>query len=412
MSDPIYFDHNATTPTHPEVIEEMLPWLKEHFGNPSSTHVYGRRARAAVDRAREQVAVLLVCKPEEVFFTSGGTEANNLSILGVAEGVEDRRRHAVTSEVGHPATARPCDRLQRQGWEITRLPVDDSGMVVVDNARRFVHGDTALLTVMLANNETGTVMPIRRLADIAHSKGALVHTDAAQAVGKIPVRVNDLGVDLLSVAGHKLYAPKGVGVLYVRQGTPIRPVLLGAGHERGLRPGTENVPCIAGLGKACEVAARDLETEAVRVQTLRDELWRLLSAGVRGLRLNGHRTERLPNTLNASFPDVSGGSVLAAAPEVAASTGSACHEGVESPSAVLLAMGLEAAPALGAVRLSLGRGTSKKQVQDAARALVRAWKEVSSKTRSSKPIMSSYIDPSGNKDLAKLLNRVRGDMKG
>jgi cysteine desulfurase len=376
MSDPTYLDHNATTPTHPEVIEEMLPWLKEHFGNPSSTHVYGRRARAAVDRAREQVAALLVCKPEEVFFTSGGTEANNLSILGVAEGVEDRRRHAVTSEVEHPATARPCDRLQRQGWEITRLPVDDAGMVVVDSARRFVHGDTALLTVMLANNETGTVMPIRRLADIAHSKGALVHTDAAQAVGKIPVRVNDLGVDLLSVAGHKLYAPKGVGVLYVRQGTPIRPVLLGAGHERGLRPGTENVPYITGLGKACEIAARDLETEAVRVQTLRDELWKLLSAAVPGLRLNGHQSERLPNTLSLLFPGVSGSSVLAAAPEVAASTGSACHEGVESPSAVLLAMGLEAAPALGAVRLSLGRGTSKKQVQDAARALVRAWKEV------------------------------------
>jgi cysteine desulfurase len=249
-------------------------------------------------------------------------------------------------------------------------------MVVVDSARRFVHGDTALLTVMLANNETGTVMPIRRLADIAHSKGALVHTDAAQAVGKIPVRVNDLGVDLLSVAGHKLYAPKGVGVLYVRQGTPIRPVLLGAGHERGLRPGTENVPYIAGLGKACEIAARDLETEAVRVRTLRDELWRLLSAAVPGLRLNGHQSERLPNTLSLLFPGVSGSSVLAAAPEVAASTGSACHEGVESPSAVLLAMGLEAAPALGAVRLSLGRGTSKKQVQDAARALVRAWKEV------------------------------------
>lgn len=311
-------------------------------------------------------------------FTSGGTEANNLSILGVAEAVEDRRRHAVTSGVEHPATARPCDRLQRQGWEITRLPVDDAGMVVVDYARRFVHGDTALLTVMLANNETGTVMPIRRLADIAHSKGALVHTDAAQAVAKIPVRVNDLGVDLLSVAGHKLYAPKGVGVLYVRRGTPIRPVLLGAGHERGLRPGTENIPYIAGLGKACEIAARDLESEALKVQTLRDELWALLSAGVPGLRLNGHQTERLPNTLNLSFPGVSGSGVLAAAPEVAASTGSAFHEGGESPSEVLLAMGLEAAPALGAVRLSLGRGTSKEQVRDAARALVRAWKEVSS----------------------------------
>jgi cysteine desulfurase len=283
----------------------------------------------------------------------------------------------VSSVVEHPATARPCDRLQRQGWELTRLPVDADGRIQLEAVRAFLRGDTALVSVMLANNETGTVMPIRDLAKIAHSRGALVHTDAAQAVGKLPVRVEELGVDLLSVAGHKLYAPKGVGALYARKGTSIRPVLLGAGHERGLRPGTENVPYIVGLGQACEVAARDLGKEAARVRALRDELWSLLSAEVPGLRLNGHNTERLPNTLNAGFPGVSGSAVLGAAPEVAASTGSACHEGAESPSAVLLAMGLEASTALGAVRLSLGRGTTRKQVQEAARALVRAWKEVS-----------------------------------
>ncbi len=378
MNDPIYLDHNATTPVHPEVVEAMLPWLKEHFGNPSSTHVYGRRAHEAIEAARQEVAALLGCKSDEVFFTSGGTEANNLAILGSAEALAERRKHVATSAVEHPATARPCDRLEREGWEVTRLPVDAHGMVRIDEVRAFVRGDTALLSVMLANNETGTLMPIHELAEIAHARGALVHTDAAQAVGKILVRVEDLGIDLLSVAGHKLYAPKGVGALYVRRGTPIRPVLLGAGHERGLRPGTENVPYIVGLGKACEIAARDVEKEAVRQRALRDELWEMLRAEVPGLRLNGHPTERLPNTLNAAFPGVAGSAVLGATPEVAASTGSACHEGAESPSTVLLAMGLEASIALGAVRLSLGRGTAKKQVSDAARALVRAWKQVSS----------------------------------
>jgi cysteine desulfurase len=380
MSDPIYLDHNATTPVHPEVVEAMLPWLRKHFGNPSSTHVYGRRAHEAVEAARAQVAGLLGCQADEVFFTSGGTEANNLAILGAAEAVAGKRKHLLSSSVEHPATARPCERLERGGWEVTRLPVDAQGMVRLDEARALVRGDTALVSIMLANNETGTLMPIAGIADIARARGALLHTDAAQAVGKIPVRVGQLGVDLLSVAGHKLYAPKGVGALYARRGTPLRPVLLGAGHERGLRPGTENVPYIVGLGRACQIAARDLEKEGARLRLLRDELWELLRAEVPGLRLNGHPTERLPNTLNVLFPGASGSAILEAAPQVAASTGSACHEGAENPSAVLLAMGLEAGVALGAVRLSLGRGTSRKQVVGAARALGRAWKEVSARS--------------------------------
>jgi cysteine desulfurase len=379
MSDPIYLDHNATTPIDPAVVEAMLPWLREHFGNPSSTHVYGLRTHEAVERAREQVAALLGCEPDEIYFTSGGTEANNIAILGATAAIAGRKRHVVTSVVEHPATARPCDRLEQQEWEISRLPVDGECMIHIDDVRPFVRGDTALVTVMLANNETGTIMPIRQLADIAHSKGALVHSDAAQAVGKISVRVDDLGVDLLSIAGHKLYAPKGVGALYVRRGTLIKPVLLGAGHERGLRPGTENVPYIVGLGKACELAAQGLEVEAVRIRSLRNELWKLLSAGVPGIRLNGHATEILPNTLNVSFPSVLGSAVLAATPELAASTGSACHEGGESASGVLLAMGLEASTALGAVRLSLGRGTSEKQLREAVRTLIRAWKEVATR---------------------------------
>ena len=379
MSDPIYLDHNATTPVRVEVVEAMLPWLKEHFGNPSSTHVYGRRAHEAIETAREQVAALLGCQTDEVFFTSGGTEANNLAILGSTEAAAKGRRHLLTSVVEHPATMRPCDRLQNNGWEVTRLPVDSDGRIRLKDVRAFARGDTALVTVMLANNETGTLMPLQGISEIAHSKGARVHTDAAQAVGKIPVRVYELGVDLLSVAGHKLYAPKGVGALFVRKGTSIRPVLLGAGHESGLRPGTENVPYIVGLGEACELAAQDLAEEAARVRALRDDLWVLLGAEVPGIRLNGHPTERLPNTLNVSFPGVLGSAVLGAAPEVAASTGSACHEGAENPSGVLLAMGLEAVTALGAVRLSLGRGTSREHVLEAARALVRAWKEVSAR---------------------------------
>ena len=375
MSDndsPIYLDHNATTPVHPTVVESMLPCLREHFGNPSSGHVYGQRAKRAVERAREQVASSLACNADEIVFTSGGTEANNLAIRGVLERLP-RRQHIVTSAVEHPATTRPCELLERQGVAVTRLPVDPTGRVQTDVARAFVRKDTALVTVMLAQNETGTLMPIAELATLARECGALIHTDAAQAVGKIPTRVDDLGVDLLSIAGHKLYAPKGVGALYVRRGVPVAPVLLGAGHERGLRPGTENVASIVGLGTACELVATDLDTEMARQRALRDQLWETLRAAIPGITLNGHPTERLPNTLNVSFPGVRGSAVLAAAPEVAATTGSACHDGDEAASVVLLAMGINTAAALGAVRLSLGRTTVREQIDMGARALIRAW---------------------------------------
>ncbi len=370
QADPVYLDHNATTPVHPEVIEAMLPYLREHFGNPSSSHVFGQRAHVAVERAREQVAELLGCTADEILFTSGGTEANNLAIRGVAD-LAGERRHIVTSSVEHPATARPCAYLEAHGFEVTRAGVDAYGLVRLDDLRPFVRGDTALVTVMLAQNETGTLMPVREIADLAHARGALMHTDAAQAVGKIPTRADDLGVDLLSIAGHKLYAPKGVGALYVRRHARLSPVLLGAGHERGLRPGTENVAAIVALGQACALARRDLDLEASRQRALRDELWESLRAAVPGIRLNGHPEQRLPNTLNVAFPCVRGSAVLGAAPELAASTGSACHEGGETPSAVLLAMGLDSETALGAVRLSLGRGTTRQHVQVAVRALTR-----------------------------------------
>jgi cysteine desulfurase len=373
--DPIYLDHNATTPLLPEVVDAMLPYLREHFGNPSSGHVYGARARAAVARAREQVAALLGCDADELVFTSGGTEANNLAIRGVTEALE-RKRHVVTTVIEHPATARPCAWLEQHARSVTRIGVDADGRARVDAAREFVDGDTALVTVMHSNNETGVLQPVVELARVAHAAGALIHTDAAQSVGKVPVRVRELDVDLLSVAGHKLYAPKGVGVLYVRRGTPLVPFALGAGHERGLRPGTENVASIVGLGAACEAVGRDLESAAARMLGLRDRLWVRLASGVAGLALNGHRELRLPNTLNVRFPRASGSVVLEAAPEVAASTGSACHEGNERASAVILAMGVAPEDALGSVRLTLGRSTTEGEVVRAAEALVRAWERV------------------------------------
>lgn len=369
--DPIYLDHNATTPLLPEVVDAMLPFLREHFGNPSSSHVFGQRAKQAVGRARQQVAALLGCDPDEVLFTSGGTEANNLAIRGVAQAV-DRRRGIVTSVIEHPATARPCGWLEARGHRVTRLGVDADGRVRLDEARRAIGSDTALVTVMHSNNETGVLQPIRQLADLARQAGALLHTDAAQSLGKVRVDVGELDVDLLSVAGHKLYAPKGVGALYIRRGTPLQPLVLGAGHERGLRPGTENVASIVGLGAACEAVERDLDLASERMRVLRDELWSQLAAGVPGLKLNGHPALRLPNTLNVRFPTLSGEAILAGAAEVAASTGSACHEGHEQASAVILAMGVDPVDALGSVRLTLGRSTTREEVARAARALIEA----------------------------------------
>ncbi|MCY1035607.1 cysteine desulfurase family protein [Corallococcus sp. BB11-1] len=378
---PIYLDHNATTPLLPECLDAMLPYLREHFGNPSSGHGFGTRARVAVVQAREQVAALLGCDADEVFFTSGGTEANNLAIRGVSEASESRRQ-VVTTVIEHPATARPCGWLEQQGWRVTRLGVDTEGRARLDEARDAVNADTALVTVMHSNNETGVFQPVTELARFAHAAGALIHTDAAQSLGKAQVDVRELGVDLLSVAGHKLYAPKGVGALYVRRGTPLVPFTLGASHERGLRPGTENVASIVGLGVACEVAGRDLEAVASRMRERRELLWERLASAIPGMALNGRLDLCLPNTLNVRFPNVSGEAVLAGAPEVAASTGAACHEGHESASAVILAMGIKLDAALGTVRFSVGRGTSVEDVERASVALVRSWKHLMGKRAS------------------------------
>jgi len=369
---PIYLDYNATTPVLPEVVDALLPYLREHFGNPSSGHVYGRRTQAAVDRARQQVAGLIGCDASEIIFTSGGTEANNLAIRGVTEAREDRRG-VVTTLIEHPATAQPCAWLERHGWRVTRVGVDRDGRARVEEARAAIDTTTALVTVMHSNNETGVLQPITELAELARDRGAVMHTDAAQSVGKVPVKVHELGVDLLSIAGHKLYAPKGVGALYVRRGTPLRPFALGAGHEHGLRPGTENVAYIVGLGVACELASRGLDQRAARLQQLRDELWERLAAQVPGLGLNGDPVRRLPNTLSVRFPRASGNEVLTGATAVAASTGSACHAGHESAPSVILAMGVSESDALGTVRLTLGRETTLEDVSRAADALIASW---------------------------------------
>jgi cysteine desulfurase len=369
---PIYLDHNASTPILPEVLDAMLPYLRDHFGNASSSHIYGRTMFEAVERARSWVADLIECAAEEVFFTSGGTESNNLAIRGTAAAVSGRR-HMVTSMIEHPATDGPCSLLERQGYRVFRAPVDGTGLVRLDSVREAVCEDTVLVTVMHANSETGSLQPVSEIAHAAHAVGALMHTDAAQSCGKVNVSVDRENVDLLSIAGHKLYAPQGVGALYLRSGTPIHPLLIGAGHERGLRPGTENVASIVGLGKACEIASASLAEESARQSGLRDRLWHHLQQRIPGIHFNGHPTDRLPNTLNLRFPGVSGSALLDACPAIAASTGSACHEAGEKASAVILAMGIPEQEAIGSVRLTLGRDNDQDDIDQAAELLHRAW---------------------------------------
>jgi cysteine desulfurase len=374
MKTPVYLDYNATTPVAPEVVDVMDPYLREHYGNPSSSHVYGRRAQEAVDRAREHVAALIGAASGEIVFTGCATEANNLAILGVARALRTTKRHVVTSAVEHPAVLQPCLRLREDGWNVTIVQVDQFGRVDPQAVARALRDDTALVSIMLANNEIGTLQPVAEIAALARSHGVIVHTDAAQAAGKIPVDVGALGVDLLTLAGHKFYATKGVGALYVRAGTPLAPVLVGAEHERGLRPGTENVPAIGGLGAAARLAQERLPRASEQLRRLRDVLHATLAAGVPDLELNGHAEDRLPNTLNVSFPRASGRALLQSAEaDVAASLGAACHAESDSVSGVLAAMGIGYERAAGAVRLSVGLPTTEDEVRHAGRALIEAW---------------------------------------
>jgi cysteine desulfurase len=378
--NPIYLDYNATTPLDPAVLEAMLPFLRDNFGNPSSSHAYGKLAHRAVNIARAQVAEFLGAQPDEIVFTGGGTEASNHAIKGAAlsqpRGLFRRwakGAHVVISAVEHPATTAPCEFLAKLGCKVTTVPVDRQGTVDLQVMKKALDRNVTLVSVMHANNEVGTIQPIREIAAMSRDRGALIHTDAAQSLGKIPVKVNDLGVDLLTVAGHKLYAPKGIGALYVRRGTRLENLIHGAGHESGRRAGTENVPYIVGLGMACQIARQGLTAATTRLGHLRDRLWRHLQnrLGERVI-LNGHPENRLPNTLNVCFIGQVGADLLERVPEVAASTGSACHEGVIAQSPVLCAMRVPPEVGKGAVRLSVGRFITEDEVDRAADLLIRA----------------------------------------
>jgi cysteine desulfurase len=361
MSSRIYLDYNASTPIAPNVQAAMAPFLAEDYGNPSSGHWAGAPAAQAVARARAQVATLLGCSPAEVLFTSGGTESNNTALQGAFLAAGEGKRHIVTTAIEHPAVLEPCRFLERLGAEVTYVGVDSHGLVDPDDVAAALRPETILVSVMHANNEVGTIQPIAEIARVTRDAGVLLHSDAAQSAGKISIRVDELGVDLLSLAGHKFYGPKGVGALYIRAGVQLEPLLHGAGHESGRRAGTENVLLDVGLGAAAELAA-DLSWKE-EVQEQRDWLWGELQQGW-GDRvvLNGHPTLRLPNTLNASFVGRRGADILAALPEVAASTGSACHADSVTLSPVLDAMGVSLDVGAGAIRLSLGRLTTQDEL--------------------------------------------------
>jgi len=360
----LYFDHGATTPVREEVLKGMLRYLEEEFGNPGSLHDPGQRARDAVEHARGQLARALGASSREIIFTGGGTESNNLAILGAARRLRHKGNHIVTTRVEHPSVLETCRALEREGFRVTCLPVDEYGKVHPDTVAEALTPETILVSVMAANNEVGTLMPIKEIGELLEGRGILFHTDAVQYFGKVPFRVGELGVDLLSLGGHKIGGPKGIGALYVKKGVRIDPILFGGGQERGLRPGTPNVPGIVGLGIAAELAAEEAEEEGRRLTRLRDRLWRRITEEIGGVTLNGHPTDRLPNNLNVSFHRVEGQAVLLELNRygIAVSSGSACSAGKHAPSHVLMAMGKSEEEAYQSVRITLGRTTTEEEV--------------------------------------------------
>ena len=373
MGKPTYLDYNATTPIDPAVRKAMIPYLGEYFGNPSTTHAYGPPVKEAVERARQQVASLIGAAPEEVVFTSGGSESDNQAIVSTALANSHKGKHIITMRIEHPAVLNTCRYLEeRLGFKVTYIPVDKYGLVDPEDIRRAITGETILITIMHANNEVGTIEPIAEIGGIARRHGILFHTDAAQSCGKIPVDVNEIKIDLLTIAGHKLYAPKGIGVLFIRRGVQIDSLIHGAGQEKGKRAGTENVPYMVGLGKACELAGQALSEFGMKVKSLRDRLYQRIVDGLGEdmVRLNGHPERRLPNTLNITIRGIVGDELLNRIPEIAASTGAACHAGSTEPSRVLLEMGLSRELALGALRLTLGRWSTQEEIDTAAKFIV------------------------------------------
>ncbi len=370
----IYLDYNATTPVAPSVVDSMQPFFTEHFGNPSSGYSLGRAAAEAIEDGRSKVASLLGCDLEEIIFTSGGTEANHLAICGTLFRVGPAAAgHMVISSIEHPAVTEPARFLERLGYGLTVVECDSNGYVHPSTVEAALQDDTRLVSIMHANNEVGTVQPIRQIAEICHGRDILVHTDASQSAGKIHSMVDELGVDMLTIAGHKLYGPKGVGALYVRSGVALEPFLRGGGQERGLRAGTENTPLIVGLGQAAYLSFNCLSETIPRLTELRDKLQNKLTGGIPGLVVHAEKVERLPNTLSVSFPGTSGQEMLRRVPEMCASTGSACHSGSEMQSVTLTAMRVDLEIIRGTVRLSLGWNTSEEDLDRAANLLLDAW---------------------------------------
>jgi cysteine desulfurase len=368
----IYLDYNATTPVVKPVQEEVNSVLKYKWGNPSSGHRFGQMAKMVLEYARVQVASLLNADQTEILFTSGGTESNNTVIMGVCQAMSGKGRHIITTRIEHPSLINPCLNLLEHGWDVSFIKVNSQGVIDPLEVERALRPDTVLVSVMLANNETGTIQPVAAISQLAREHGVLVHTDAAQAVGKISVDVKSLEVDYLSIAGHKLYAPKGIGALYCRKGAPLGQLMFGAGQEQGLRPGTEPVPLAVGLGAACDFVARDIETEAERQTGLREKLYAELSKLGHPIIRHGDPENTLSNTLSVSFIGKNGAEILAQAPEILASTGAACHDRAIKVSHVLAAMGVSPEVALGTLRLSLGRGTTESDIEIAAQAIGRA----------------------------------------
>lgn len=372
----IYLDHNATTPIASEAAKAMIPILENEFGNPSSPYSLGTRARERLEKSRSQVAQLLGCANHEVIFTSGGTESNNAVLKGNIDLKHPKDYHLITSAIEHPAILNPALFLEELGVQVTLLSVDRFGRVNPDDVLQAIRSNTCLISVMLANNETGTLQPVQEISRIAREHDIPLHTDAAQAVGKIPVNVHELGVDFLSVAGHKLYGPKGIGALFIKEGRDLCPLIHGAGQEMGRRPGTENVLLSVGLGVACQLARERLGEESEKMRALRDQLEKRLFGEIDGLVLNGHLTERLPNTLNISIPGIEGKKILDGLPRVLASTGAACHDRSVTLSHVLSAMGVAPEVGMGTLRLTVGRSNTHEQIEEAAGLIINRVKEL------------------------------------
>ena len=373
ITKPVYLDYNASTPHDPEVISAMHPYLGEYFGNPSSSHWYGIQTKNAVENARRQVASLLNCEPDEIVFTSGGTESNNYAIKGIVFAHRDKGNHIITTQIEHPAVTEVCRFLEEYGFKITYLPVDEYGLVNALDVEKAITPQTVLITIMHANNEVGTIQPIKQISKIAGKHNIIFHTDAAQSIGKIPTDVNALGVDLLSIAGHKLYAPKGIGALYIRQGVQLEKFMHGAGHEQGRRAGTENVLEIVGLGKACEIAKRDMDKNMSHMGAMRDRLYDGLKEKCEEIKLNGHPEKRLPNTLSVSFLGLDANTIITEIKDdVAASAGAACHSGGIKISHVLKAMDIPVEWARGTLRFSTGRMITESEIDNAINIIANA----------------------------------------